>query len=76
MVEAGSSTTLFSIKPNSDIEILIKSPCFRNLPSTTPTPPGVPVKIKSPGSRVKAIKDKVFSIRRLSYFSINLSRKI
>ena len=55
MVEAGSSTTLFSIKPNSDIEILIKSPCFRNLPSTTPTPPGVPVKIKSPGSRVKAV---------------------
>ena len=41
--------------PNSEIEILMVSPFLRNLPSITPTPPGVPVNTKSPGSRVKAV---------------------
>ena len=42
--------------PNSAIDILITSPFFKNFPSTTPTPPGVPVKTKSPGSRVNAVE--------------------
>ena len=32
------------------------SPAFKNFPSTTPTPPGVPVNIRSPGSKVKAVE--------------------
>ena len=54
-VESGSSITLFSMWPNSEIEILTVSPFLINLPSITPTPPGVPVNTKSPGSRVKAV---------------------
>ena len=42
--------------PNSAIDILITSPFFKNFPATTPTPPGVPVKTKSPGSRVNAVE--------------------
>src|SRR5579862_8966308 len=51
------SITLFSIVPMRSISVRITSPGFRCLCGTMawPTPSGVPVKMRSPGSRANAV---------------------
>ena len=48
---------VFSKDPSPSILVVRTSPSLRNLPSITPTPPGVPVKITSPTFKV-TISDK------------------
>ncbi len=56
-VPSGSAMTRFSISPSLAMVIFTTSPAFSHLGGfiAAPTPPGVPVEMMSPGSKVNAV---------------------